>query len=476
VHPNAVTPSHHVAMNFRDGAGRSVRLIVTEGGILREFLDYWEAPSNCGYSLSWWRKAVQAIGLLVDHRAATQAATGLPAPWGPHYLQTLKMHLRHGTFVEVDKVLACPLGLHWQGRGERAVWEAMSHITRFGDFCTERYGWPWLNPYAMLPVPGRTWRRTGPDGAFPRGDAGRGRLDNERVVPIRIGGGGPAYGDPPAFPAGRLADLPGAFLRRGAREGQPRETRLHLRDMMIAVLQGAAGLRCSEPFHIYVGDVEEDPTQPGVARVRVHDPVDSAVPCPGPGGTWHPVRRADFLQGQSYVPRNQTHGGTRAGWKSPIVKQDGRYRYFEVQWYPIRYGVLFLDLYREYTARGGARSSPYLFLNDAGSPYTIRQYEKKLKLACLRVGVEPTKAAGGTTHGLRHHYAQGLKAAGLSESAIAACLNQSDERSAETYTRPFMADVARQLRDVDPLTANVVIPGLSSRSAHAPRARAGETR
>ena len=120
---------------------------------------------------------------------------------------------------------------------------------------------------------------------------------------------------------------------------------------MIALLQRGAGFRESEPFHIYIDDVWENPSKPGSALVRIHHPSESQV------GVINPltkraefVRRENYLKSLGYKPRNRLQGKERAGWKDPLLIRDAHTKslYMEAYWFPEFYGRMFWQLYKAY--------------------------------------------------------------------------------------------------------------------------------
>jgi len=76
--------------------------------------------------------------------------------------------------------------------------------------------------------------------------------------------------EPPAFPDDRFIQL--------LDEGFVVAGRPSYRDILITLLGHGAGFRYSEPFHLYLTDVREDPISKGRALVEIHHPSDGEAP------------------------------------------------------------------------------------------------------------------------------------------------------------------------------------------------------
>ncbi|MBI2408396.1 MAG: tyrosine-type recombinase/integrase [Gemmatimonadetes bacterium] len=154
------------------------------------------------------------------------------------------------------------------------------------------------------------------------------------------------------------------------------------------------------------------------------------------------------------IPRNQMQWrGERAGWKDPLLDDDTR-NLLRVHWYPSAIGAYFWRLYTHYLrfVRPSRLDHPYLFVNlDAsradtfGAPYRIESYTDQLARAVKRIGLRSLQANGTTSHGLRHAFAQSLRASGVSEKTIQIAMHHKSPLSQEVYTRPTRQIVAHAL-------------------------------
>lgn len=265
---------------------------------------------------------------------------------------------------------------------------------------------------------------------------------------------------PPYFPFVHTTALfQEGFCR--ADEG-PVWKRHHIRDMMIAVLQRFGGLRVSEPFHLFVRDVEPEVLDPHdaewgtVARVRVFDPSAGRITYADKhSGERLQSNRAEYLMSQwGRIPRtNNKWGGERAGWKHPLL-DDGPDNAMTVYWYPRIMGGYFWHLYQMYLRHllPSGLDHPYLFVNldqsqdgSFGAPYRIESYTEQLQKAVKHIGLTTSKDAGTTSHGLRHAYAQSLRASEVSEKSIQVAMHHRSPLSQWVYTRPSKQAAAHEL-------------------------------
>lgn len=470
-----ISPLHHVSCDYPISTpqGSSVRVLITEEGVSQVLLDWFLAPRNRRKSRSWQRGYAQAFGLFYDfarQRGHVYAGGGR----------------QHEILSDFAEALLCgtiqpdgtdETGLFWPKLSFDVADAHVKRLTWLSDFCVERHGNEPLNPWASADWAQRlaqfrawdignrrsllrhigdrqaAWDRAG----YARDVAMRRR---PRVDPAR----------PPYFPPQKFSDLIRmgfAVPRHGARG--PAHGRVHVRDMMIAILQGAGGLRQSEPFHLYLDDVRDDPRSPGSALVRIHHPSEGKYRFFSPvERKWRVTSREEFLRSKGLCPRHKV--GSKhlfAGWKDPLlVREKAGDFYLEVQWFPAWWGSVFWGLYRTYVRDVRPQTdSPFLFVNHSGRfvgrPYTIKQYDKKLARAVKLVGVQPVKETGGTSHGLRHHYGQILADAGVDHVVIQKAMHHKSPESTAIYTRPDADKVHRVLDQAVSRQERVELPFLA---------------
>lgn len=253
-------------------------------------------------------------------------------------------------------------------------------------------------------------------------------------------------GLPKAFPESRFVDL----LTHGFKVGN----RYDLRSMLISTLQHGAGVRESEPFHMYVSDVMPDPLQPSSALVLLHHPVLGLAPdgWASQKGTGKVTNRAAYLREVWGIPpRNELLGSKHSGWKGGEHEEAGGSIFFRAHWFEPQYGELFLALWLKYMhdLMRIPRTHPFAFVNTMRAPYgemySKKQYEKAHARAVMRVGLMPAKHLGTTTHGHRHAYGQRLRAAGIDKEMRRRLMHHSSLSSQDVYTQPSDSEIRAEL-------------------------------
>lgn len=231
--------------------------------------------------------------------------------------------------------------------------------------------------------------------------------------------------------------------------------RYNIRDMMMALLDGWGGLRRSEGLHLWINDVQEEPTDPGHALVVLNHPGEGPAEYEDPlSGATIKTRRKNALQRlYGMRPRNEVlRGHYHVGWKGMALNADHQSC---IYWIDQQAAALFLVLYRGYMrfvrpavmakrrAMGGA-DHPFLFVSHAindktglpGEPYSEKSYERNHRAAVLRIGLKHEKALGTTSQGLRHRYGQNLADLNVPPSVIREGLHHVSMFSQLVYTKP----------------------------------------
>lgn len=469
-----IVPRYHDTVTLAVPGG-GVRVLVTAGGLVYPLFRYVQSYPD--RSPEWQRKTVRAAGLLFDY------ATVVPLPPGlagrRQYLSGFVSVLLAGT---IDDKGEDPLGLFWPSQGRAAVGELVWHLDGFLD-------------YVQLEYPGADALNPSVPASFEERMAALRRLDekNKHSLLQHLGSGDAARrgaavtrlhrrprahkvapASPPAFPHEQFdALLWEGFARRGAKESDPPWARWNLRDVMVAILGHHGGLRASDCFHLFVTDVLENPSQPGVAEVRLYHPEDGAAPVLRNGVTRRLERatRTEYLRTQyGLKPRTQLTGTERVGWKNLLLEVGAPQLYALVHWTSPEWGRLFWTVYRLYVehVRPRGLDHPYLFVNLAddrgcagaepafGAPYRLASYDGTggaFARAVRRIGLLPRKKLGTTSHGLRHAYAQILLLAGIPQKVIQVCLHHKSPESQAVYTQLGVAGVNRLLENARPALA-----------------------
>jgi hypothetical protein len=222
-----------------------------------------------------------------------------------------------------------------------------------------------------------------------------------------------------AFPVDfELALLRDGFVRPGKENELDILAKYDWRGICICLLMLYGAKRLSEPFHLWVGDVQENPTRPGDALVRIYHPTEGRAPDkPKINGRRASTRKA-YLQSfyPDYLPRTLGTGNYYAGFKGRYFS-DRDAKFMQVHWLPSQMGKAFLWAYHNYMRQRAvlgldASRHPFAFVShhgkQCGEPYTIAAFERSWERAVKRIGLPHMKMYGTTPHGGRH--ATGLRA------------------------------------------------------------------
>ena len=434
-------------------------------------------------AISWQRHAVGAVGLFVDFLVANAA--------------TLRHHSNRKVFALFAEALVAgtlnlegrdPSGLFWEPRTVSRARRLLGSVTAFSDWLTNRYGARPLNPTREATIAEQIayWRRL--DKRKPhallgyttyRSDHHR-RAEIARTVGIRRKPTTAIGREVMIFPSDRIWDLLFAgFVVRGKQHSPVIHERLSLKDILITILLHGGGLRMSEPFHLFVGDVGIDPQNPRSAVVRLYHPEQGAAPADyvDPlSGRYIAGDREEYLRVQWQMhPRTLVEGRFKAGWKD-LHLLDQREKYALVHWFAPAWGELFLTLFRPYIVHCRSRHCrhPYLFVSQKAGfkddPYTLDSYRQAHARAVRRIGLVPAKALGTTPHAHRHAYGRRLASAGVDELTIQRVMHHRSPASQAVYTAPPAAAIAAALSE-----AQTRLEGLEAnpldRFTHDPRLR-----
>lgn len=235
------------------------------------------------------------------------------------------------------------------------------------------------------------------------------------------------------------ADVAKHLIEEGYWHYKPNFTKpeqLNLRNVLITMLLAYGGLRISEPFHIYVTDLYDDPIDPDSMLVKVCNPIHADAP-----QEWRRIKgnindnRESYLKKKyGLVPRNRSNNASyRAGFKS-----DG-FSEFTVQWFPTSAGVLFKKLMKIYVSHEIYRvvdkknPHPFLFTNQYGAPASLTKFRTAHSNALRKLGYDPSRYAGNNPHGSRHNYATTLTECGVSPLTSKKALHHTSLESQKVY-------------------------------------------
>jgi hypothetical protein len=399
-------------------------------------------------SLSVEKLTARAVALLIDFIVARDADFAEKSR--RHELLNEFAHSLHqGSFSGADD----PTSLWWVARSSENTKDLLEAVCSFSDWLIENRGTQPLNPYRAASHAERIqyWRRWNKFKYTSLLAHTHHKSHNEGIsVRMFATPSSPltTEGRPPYFPHERFADLLiRGFRRRGTHASFWKQ--YCVRDMMVALLLHGGGLRPSEPFHIWVNDIQADPHEPGRALVRVFHPEEGSISFPdAETGNIVTSSRKAFLQLQGLRPLN--HQTVYNGWKGNLLQKHGKF--MPVFWYPENYGRLFLKLFKIYInyVRPMSLGHPWLFVTEDRLPMTAKAYSTLHDAAVHRIGLTASKPAGTTPHGHRHAYGQRmqelLEAGHIDKKIFQVVMHHRSALSQEAYNGKEWGRVNDELR------------------------------
>lgn len=429
---------------FTDESGIYYELpvILTREGQVNVLLDYllahWDVRST-----EWRRKVTATVRLFLYYLAAHRHYPDERAVF-----QNFRQRMLTGTVSAATG--EDPSDLWWSASPPKKVNLATRHLTDMFKW------WTQANPGKTNPA--MTWRGSAHDlrlaeaaYTYRRNEAFLGHtwstFEETSHLP-RSGASTAAWHRPPrteketprSFPEDRLLDL----VLKGFRVGK----RFNYRDALITLLLNGAGFRASEPFHLYLWDVREDPKDRGKALVLIHHPAWGAAPndpqWTDSAGRRREGNRVEYLAERwGQVPRTWVMSKASAGWKGGMHEtQFGGY-YKQAYWFVPELGELFWLLWNQYAEQvlridPQKRMHPYAFMNMAqkhkGAFYKLGKFEDSHAAAVKRIGLVPAAEFGTNIHGHRHAYGQRLRKAGVPKEMIRRFMHHTHLGSQDVYT------------------------------------------
>ncbi|WNO03170.1 gamma-mobile-trio recombinase GmtY [Rhodoferax mekongensis] len=445
-----------VARVYTDETGISYEMpvLLTPQGPVHVLLDYllehWDTRSP-----SWMLKVTSSVRLFLDYLDAHSSYPNEQA-----IFQTFRQRLITGTIAPESG--EDPSGLWWSAKGPHKSTRVIRHLTDFFNW------WAARNPGKGNPA--NTWAGSQHDlrlaesaYKYRRNKAFLGHtwsaFEESARSPGNKGASGKVHAPPRveketalAFPEDRILDL----ILKGFKVGN----RYNYRDMLITLLLNGAGFRESEPFHLYLWDVQEDPLHKGQALVLIHHPAWGDAP---PDPSWTDIngrprqgRRVEYLaERYGLVPRYWKLSTSAAGWKGGMHESKYGGYYKQAYWFVPEFGKLFWTIWNLYAEQvlsvdASLRAHPYAFMNlmrePIGGLHKMGKYEASHAAAVRRIGLEPSKGLGTTIHGHRHAYGQRLRKAGVPKEMIRRFLHHTDLDSQNVYTEADRNECVKHLR------------------------------
>ena len=400
-------------------------------------------------------KLIQAVGLLLDYMEANWNCFAKQEDLFSSFANAL-----YGGTIN-DEGLD-PSGLYWFPKATYHANVLINLLTKFSDWMHQNLGAVEFNPWRKATYAEERLNLVAQ--LYKSNQSFLGHLDNlasisesakkARTVVLRR----PPSADMGAvkfFPEEKMNKIFLEGFKRREKEDAPFIDRYNWRDMAITILLHGGGLRTSEPFHIWVHDVEPDRLNPDIALVRVFHPIDGAAPedFRGSDGKYLPNRKSYLKIRYGLIPRNEMYGHRRAGWKNPKMT-DSQQNFIQVTWFPSYWGKLFLQVWKLYMRqriREQIRPNhPYLFVSlkkgeQHGEMYTLKAFKDSHSKAVRKIGLPVGKMHGTTPHGHRHAKGQRAEIAGLDSKIQQRLLNHKSEEAHLVYSEPTIERVTKVL-------------------------------
>lgn len=369
--------------------------------------------------------------------------------------QTFVQRLYTGTIGEngLD-----PSGLYWLPiKKKKTVKEIVFHLSSFSDWMTEKYGSQQLNPWRDATnyeemLNWAAWHHkhnraflahAWPNQQIPQA------VSKARSIWLKPDSQTSPDGAK-RFPDERIMDLLFEGFINYGNNSRRIEERLNLRNILIAILMHFGGVRMSEPFHLYVHDVLQDPCHSERALVRIYHPSDGQAPDDWIGVDGKPVKcnREAYLRGKFGMrPRNQYYSTSQmhAGWKGNAL--DSKFNFINIHWFPSWGGELFFKLWKIYLVKRALLDCdhPFAFVTKTGKPYSPNSFEKAYARAVKRIGLVAGKDCGTSPHGHRHAYGQRMKDSDIDPVIRMRAMHHTNIESQLVYTLPQVDEVTQTL-------------------------------
>jgi hypothetical protein len=440
---------------YTDGTGvfYEIPVLLTKIGPLEILVDYlvehWDVRSP-----AWMLKVIISVRLFLEYIEAHPGYSDERAVF-----LNFRQRLLTGTFKAATG--GDPSGLWWRARGQRSSSRIISQLTDLFNW------WAQKNPGKKNPA--ETWQGSQHDlrlaesaYRYRRNEAFLGHTwstvretSHRPGQPARTG----KWHRPPlveqetvrSFPEERILDL----VLRGFKVGN----RDNYRDMLITLLLNGAGFRESEPFHLYLWDVTEDPSHAGRALVLIHHPAWGNAPADPAwvdlAGKRRQGHRVEYLAERfGLAPRDWGLSTSAAGWKGGLHESQFGGYYKQAYWFVPEFGDLFWKIWHRYIEQvqhiaPTLRNHPFAFVNTLREPlgdvYKMGKFEDSHAAAVRRIGLVPSKQFGTHIHGHRHAYGQRLRKAGVSKEMIRRFMHHYDLESQKVYTAADRAECLQHL-------------------------------
>lgn len=442
----AVTANAKVVTD-NSGALEQIPVVITDQGVLQPLVHYFLEHRH-DRSLSWMTRVAQGVTLLLEYMDVNREQAQDPVK----LFKNFGARLNSGT-IGIDGL--DPSGLYWRPKQAANARALLGCLTDLSDYLVRTHGAKPLNPGA--PSTRYDEMLAGAAYEHSRSRAFLGHIRKASPGPDALSNRSAGSARTPMVTATEpTAAFPERLFNHLLFTGFSRNGELLLREVLITLLLHGAGFRKSEPFHLFVHDVVDDPRNPELAQVRIYHPEMGLAPADLLDAHGRPLRstRTEYLATKHGLsPRSKVTGKFHAGWKAPML--DSKHFYMQAHWFPEVYGVVFNRLWKLYLRQIASvdRGHPYAFVstyrNTAGEPYTLDNYSAAHATAVRKLGLTPTQLEGLIPHGHRHAYGRRLMLSGLSAPVIQKAMHHKSIESQLVYTQPTISETSLIMADAE---------------------------
>ena len=429
-----------IRMTVRDANVFILPLIFVNEALLTSYAEY--AYEKRKKSLSWHQKSASAVALFINYLAKRRKDFPDPVSCFKTFVDDLE-------FGTIDpKTKEDPCGLYWPPKSCQSVNKIISYITLFNEhnyrkaeqLATET-NTPLkailLNPkrladFAEQHINLTAWHHKNSNSflSYTR-TIDRAQINTVHTVRSKYQTQTQTKSKLYTFPRERIFDLLDAFNTR-VKVGNFIQQH-NLRDMLITILMHFGGLRVSEPFHLFVEDIMENPNHPGEALVKLYHPDSRRARLAKMG-----LRtRTDKRNPNSYY----------SGWKNQDINE-----ITTVKWFPVEAGEWFWDLWILYMTQQRVEATldrihPFAFTNRNGAPASYGNFQQAHKRAVEKIGLVVAKDNGTTPHSHRHSYGSDVWEATKDSVILQKVLRHSSPLSQHIYIHPSDNTIRSELHN-----------------------------
>lgn len=402
--------------------------IISESGLIVSHLRYLSHSDS--RSLSWKKKSVTSLILLLRYIDAYQDEFNSPVK----LLKAFSHVLSEGT-IDYES-LEDPSGLYWKPKKPQNTSDIINHISQYTDYLARESGFNenLANPFrdATAAEERLNWcafyNRKKEVFLSHLMSSEKSKERNRKVRMI-------TSPQTPSIKPTTTKRFPKRYINELLTQGFKTSTgKPDYKSMAMTMLMHYGGLRVSELFHIYIGDIVEDVNAPEEALVRVYHP-EYGTPPKNEFKT-----RKDYLGSEfNLKPRSKIDGKLHSGWKSPLLNDQNFF--FDVYFSSAEKSKLFYQIWINYLIHQRVdpvkgEEHPFAFTNSSGQPETIANFTSKHRRAVERINLIAEKHLGTTAHAHRHAYGYRLAEYGMSQVEIQKCMHQRNPNSCLVYLEP----------------------------------------